>query len=139
MKSSTIRTLIAAAALAVAAGTASAQTYKAEIPMSFRAGNKVMAPGAYEIKVSVSSAGSSQVLVKNVDSGSMVFLLPHLGDYAPAAWQSAGKPVFAFECAEGHCALRTIWTGQDLLTYQFSTPHADKQLAEVLVPLTRSE
>ena len=51
MKSSTIRTMIAAAALAVAAGTASAQTYKAEIPVSFRAADKLMLPGSYEVKV----------------------------------------------------------------------------------------
>jgi hypothetical protein len=142
MKGSTMRTMIAAAALAVAAGTASAQTYKAEIPMTFRAAGTLMLPGAYEIRVRLGTAGTPQVVVRNADNGRQIVLLPTLGSNAPKAWQAAGKPVFAFECADGQCALRRIWTGNDLTTYRVPGSMAsrpEKQAAELLVTLVKSE
>ena len=140
-KSSTIRTLIAAAALAVAAGTASAQTYKAEIPLSFRAGEKLMAPGAYEIRMNLSGSGMNVTLIQNEDNGKAALLLPSRGKDAPKAWKAAGKPVIGFECLEDHCVLRTIWTGESA-TYRLGgsiTPKADREVAEVLVTLVKGE
>jgi len=133
---------IAAAALAVAAGVASAQTYKAEIPLAFRAGAKLMQPGAYDVRVSLGSTGVASVTIQNKDDNSSVILLPTYGNDAPKRWRAAGLPVFAFECVESHCLLRTLWTGTDLGTYRFPghiETGSDKQVAELLVTLVKSE
>src|SRR5258708_35623931 len=49
MTNFTTRMMIAAATLVVAAGGASAQTLKAEIPFTFRAGGVVMEAGKYTV------------------------------------------------------------------------------------------
>ena len=46
MKSMMTRWMIAAAAMTAVAGSAAAQTYKAEIPLSFQVGSKMMRPCA---------------------------------------------------------------------------------------------
>ncbi len=143
MKSSTMRLTIAAAALAVAAGTASAQIYKAEIPVTFRAGGAMMLPGAYEVRVQSGNAGIPQVFVRNLDDyKQQVVLIPTPGNDAPKAWRDAGKPVFAFECAEGRCVLRNLWTATGIATYSFPgslTPHGDNKVALLLVTLNHAE
>ena len=136
MKSSTMRTMIAAAALALAVGTASAQTYKAEIPLSFRTADKLMLPGSYEVKVNRGYSGIPMVYIHNLDDNKQVVVSPTPGKDAPKAWRAAGKPVLAFECAEGHCALRTLWNGEDTSTYAFGGsigPRSDNKVAELLV------
>ena len=45
MKNFTMNMTLAVAALTLAAGTASAQTVKAEIPFAFRVGGQIMQPG----------------------------------------------------------------------------------------------
>jgi len=142
MKSSLMRIVIAAAALAATAGVAAAQTYKAEIPLAFRAGDKLMRPGAYDVKVSLSATGAAHVTVKNTEDHTTVLLMPSYGKDAPKRWVEAGKPVFSFECADGNCVLRTLWTGSGIETYRFPgsiTPRSDKQMAELLVTLVKSE
>ena len=136
MKSSTIRTMIAAVALAVAAGTASAQTYKAEIPVRFRAADSLMLPGPYEVTLQLGLAGIPMVYIHNLDDNKRVVVAAALGKDAPMAWRAAGKPMFAFECAEGQCALRTLWNGKNISTYAFSSsigPRGDNKMAELLV------
>ena len=144
MKSSKMRMMIAAAALAVAAGVASAQTntYKAEIPLAFRAGDKLMQPGAYDVRVSLGATGIAAVTIHNMDNNTTAVAIPTYGNDAPKQWRAAGKPVFAFECAESHCMLRTLWTAKDLSTYRFPghiTTGSDKQVAELLVTLVKTE
>ncbi len=58
MKKLTTKLMIAAAALVVAAGAASAQTMKAEIPFAFRAGDKVMAAGTYRVETLSTQTGA---------------------------------------------------------------------------------
>jgi hypothetical protein len=92
--------------------------------------------------VSTGSAGIAKVTVRNADNGATAILIPTYGKDAPKGWRAAGKPVFAFECADGRCMLRTLWTGSDLATYRFPgqiTPRADKQVAELLVTLVKTE
>src|SRR5215469_18846064 len=140
MKSATMGIIIAAAALSVAAGVASAQTYKVEIPLAFRAGNTLLQPGAYDVRVSLGATGIASVTIQNKDTNSTVVVLLTYGSDAPKRWREAGKPVFAFECAESHCMLRTLWTGTDLATYKFPgqiTAGSDKQVAELLVTLVK--
>ena len=142
MKNSMMRLMIAAAALAVAAGTASAQTYNAEIPMKFRAGSTMMLPGSYAVRVSPGITGIPQIFVRNLDNQKEIILVPSTGKDAPKAWRDAGKPVFAFECVEGRCLLRSMWTGADLATYRFPgslTPHEDGKVAVMLVTLSHAD
>ncbi len=51
MKTLTMHSVVAVAALAVAAVSASAQTYKAEIPMAFHAGANALPAGTYKLDV----------------------------------------------------------------------------------------
>jgi hypothetical protein len=123
MKSSTMRLMIAAAALVVAAGTASAQTYKAEIPMAFRAAGKLMTPGSYEIRVSRNSA-TELVFVRNTDTHGGVILQAQVKADPPKEWLQAGNPKLAFACTGNACTLTRMWDGSDSYAYGFPTPKA---------------
>ncbi len=121
MKNSMVRLMIAATALVVAAGTVSAQTYKAEIPMAFRAAGKLMTPGSYEIRVSHNSA-TQLVYVRNTEANSAVMLLAQVKDDAPKEWRQAGDPKLAFACTGSACALTRMWNGSDTFVYDFPSP-----------------
>ena len=121
MKSSTARLMIAAAALVVAAGTASAQTYKAEIPMAFRAAGKLMTPGSYEIRVSRNTA-TELVFVRNVDAKSAVILVAQVKADPPKEWRKTAEPKVGFACIGGACNLSSLWDGFDISQYVFLSP-----------------
>lgn len=143
MKTLTMRSMIAVAALAVAAVSASAQTYKADIPIAFRAANKVMAPGSYILRVVKNSDGHPIFSMRNVATHRAVFLATYLGSDAPKAWQKAGDPVLSFDCLGESCALRRLWTGANAFVYQFpgrKVPAADKErMASITVMLTKGD
>ena len=136
MKNSMTRWMIAAAALAVAAGTASAQSYKADIELTFRAGHTLMNPGSYEVSL-LPGSNNSILLFKNLDTKESVMLLPSLGGDAPKEWRAKGKPIIAFQCAdEGRCVLTGMWDGTTQYQYRFPTPAArGEHVAEVIVSL----
>ncbi|HLK70276.1 MAG TPA: hypothetical protein VKU19_42895 [Bryobacteraceae bacterium] len=119
MKSSTTRWMIAAAALAVAAGSASAQTYKANIPMAFRAGNTVLAPGSYLIR-SVKNA-TPTFSVFNLETRRSVLLVANANADAPKGWREGGDPKLSFICGGEACTLQTLWSGSDPFSYRFAT------------------
>ncbi|MDR3702392.1 MAG: hypothetical protein P4L56_22280 [Candidatus Sulfopaludibacter sp.] len=123
MKSLTMRTMIAAAALVVAAGTASAQTYKAEIPMAFRAAGKLMTPGSYEIRVSRNSA-TELLYVHNTGANNGVILVAQVKTDPPKEWRDARNPKLAFACIGGACTLSRMWNGSDSFAYSFPSPKA---------------
>ncbi|HUK19106.1 MAG TPA: hypothetical protein VLW65_21945 [Bryobacteraceae bacterium] len=133
MKTAKVRYIIAAAALAVAAANASAQTYKAEIPLSFSAGQTGMLPGAYQIDVNTSEGGTVLVRLRNVDANRSIMLIAGVRSDAPKAWLAAGKPLLAFECTEGACTLGRIFDGRDTTAYNF--PHASPHRGESKVAL----
>jgi hypothetical protein len=138
MKSSMMKVMIAAAALAVVAGSASAQTYKAEIPLTFKAGNAVMAPGAYRVDV---SSDGVLLRLRNTDTHSAVVVLIQPGGDVSKAWRTSGKPVFAFSCAESSCSLTRMWNGRDSSDYRFSATGNTRgeKVAELLVTLEKAE
>lgn len=123
MKTTTMNLMIATAALAVAACSASAQTLKAEIPMSFRAAGVVMAPGSYEIR-RVSATGPEYVHVYNLQTHASVVLVSGTKSDAPKDWLHEGTPKLAFECLGDSCALRRMWNGQGTEQYVFPAPKA---------------
>ena len=121
MKTNTLRTMLAAAALVVAAGTASAQTFKAEVPIAFTVGNKTMAPGSYDVRLD-SRSGTQMVVVRNSSTHTSAVLASPVRADASKAWVAAGNPMIAFECAGGSCRLSKLWTGSGSSELHFQTP-----------------
>jgi hypothetical protein len=117
--SNVTRWMIAAAALAVVAGSATAQTYTTEIPMSFRVGNTMMLPGSYQIRIDPRDA-TKVVYVHNLKTHEMVVTSPGVKEDAPKGWVEHARPALGFECAGRTCALSRMWNGQDRFAYKFS-------------------
>ncbi len=143
MKSFTILSMIAAAALAVAAGSASAQTLTAEIPMAFSAGGRLMTPGNYDFNVETNSVGHPVLTVRNRATSRQALLFPFHGSDAPTAWRDEGSPKITLECLDGNCTLRTVWNGKDDYQYQLPAhrlrPEQKERLAVVTIGLTRTD
>jgi hypothetical protein len=139
MKKLTTKLMIATAALMAAAGSASAQTLRANIPFEFRAGDRVMAPGTYSLDYS--RLGGIQVFrLSNVHSGGTIALLPQAPVDPQKGW-SEGDPKLAFACVGGSCALAEIWTGSESHAYTF---HRSKLGGDVTadlreIPLQRNK
>ena len=140
MKNSNMRWLIAAAALAVAAGSASAQTFKAEIPLAFRAGTTQMAPGAYQIDMLKSNTNVTLARVMNLDTNKAVLVVAPADYNTAIKSKSEGKAVIDFSCSEGRCSLARLWDGRGEFTYKFATPRKhEAQVATISVPITKAE
>jgi hypothetical protein len=119
MKNSLMRTMIAVAALSVAAGTVSAQTLNVQIPMSFRVGEATMAAGDYQIRISGGNHGNYLVYVRNAATRVSTVTLPvGMGD-APKAWLKDGSPKMSFACAGEHCTLTALWNGEGASALHF--------------------
>jgi hypothetical protein len=119
MKTLTMTSMLAVAALTVAAGSAAAQTYKAEIPMSFRAYNTVMAPGSYQFSVVSSATGKPVLVIRNLSSHASAMVVTSAGSDAPKAWRAASKPVVSFACSGKTCSLNALWDGDSVSTLKF--------------------
>jgi|SRR5689334_13529801 hypothetical protein len=109
MKTFTMNLMLAAAIMTAASTTLSAQTYRAEIPFSFRASTAVLPAGTYEFR----TTGVQPILMmRNVDPAKGNVLLhlsvPH---DAPAAWRATGRASLGFACTDRGCRLREVWTG----------------------------
>lgn len=140
MKTTTTRLMIATAALAVAACSASAQTLRAEIPMSFRAAGKVMAPGTYEIRQT--NASPAYIHVYNTETHAAVTLVPGTKSDAPKTWLRDGGPRIAFECLGDSCTLRRLWNGQGTETSDFPAPKPNgnieaRQMTVITLAMTK--
>ena len=120
MKRLTI-SMVAAAIVVLAAGSASAQTLKAEIPFAFRVGNAMMAPGSYQVQLS--ATGHEHFLVfRNSDTRASAAAQFQAGD-VPKAWKARGTATIAFECSGARCSLLNMWTGSgNTMGYDFHSP-----------------
>jgi hypothetical protein len=108
---------IAAAAL-FAAGAASAQTMKADIPFAFQAGGKVMAAGTYRVDLH----GPGTTVVIRHASGEIAVM----ARYITQIEGTRGTAKLVFQCSRGNCSLEQAWpgyTGDGLL---FKTPKLDR-------------
>jgi len=117
MKSMTTKLMLTAAALAIATGVASAQTYRAEIPFSFQAGGKTMPSGDYTVKM---TDGNRRIVVfANYDSNTAAVLMSLPGPDSKKASPANGGSVLGFDCGVGRCALATLRTGstEPVLTF----------------------
>jgi len=125
MTNFTTRMMIAAATLVVAAGAASAQTMKAEIPFTFRANGAVMTAGTYRVTLDYTS-GTPILYLFNNDGGHSVLAQARVPHDVPKAWQAAGSPVLSFQCGSSLCSLSGVWSGGDRPAYNFATPKLGK-------------
>ena len=140
MKNSMTRWMIAAAALAVAAGSASAQNLKADIELTFRAGDKLMQPGNYEVSI---NQANRVVRLRNLDTNDSAVVIATYGKDAPKAWREQGKPVIAFACSQdGKCSLSHLWNGRESFEDKFPSSEkarGERSTAEVVIPMTRAD
>jgi hypothetical protein len=121
MKRLTTNLMIAAAAIAAVAGSASAQTLKADIPFTFHAGDAVLSPGTYEIKTN-SRTGAPIFILQNADTGKASMVAEHAAGDAPKAWRANGAARLAFDCGGSRCILRVLWQGGDAPAHHLSGP-----------------
>ena len=137
MTNFTKKLMLAMAACTIAAGTAAAQTYTAQIPFAFRAGKTVMAPGSYQINVS-GLAGAKSVSLYNREAGKGVMLIPS-AITGNAKDQDALK--VRFECAGPRCSLASLGVGGWVGAYVFPKPHlGPAEMARVVeIDLTRAK
>ena len=132
---------ITIATLMVAAGAASAQTMKADIPFSFRAGTTVMAAGTYQVSSVNHAVGHSSFVIRNAESRNAILLSPLAGPDNKE--RDKGNPVLTFECGAGKCALVTIWSGFGYPAYRFprlklGTDEA-AHIAVIAIPATKAD
>src|SRR5689334_12270939 len=123
MKCFTIQMTLATAALTLAAGMASAQGMKAEIPFSFRVGNQVMQPGEYRVSILSNYSGNPIVSVASVATLKRVMLAPAVRGDAPREWKAENLPKLSFLCGEGPCSISRMWMGDGSDTLDFPAPH----------------
>ena len=140
MKTSTMQWMIATAALAVAAGSASAQTLNAQIPVYFHVGKAVMTPGPYQVRTDTGS-GSEIVYLHNLATHTSVMLASSVRGDVPKSWIEEGSPRLIFECLDNSCALKRMWNGSGD-AYTFPTkkgpgPNLEARLTVVTVLATK--
>ena len=140
MRNFTTRMMIAAATVVVAAGVAQAQTMKAEIPFTFRAGDKVMAAGTYQVSDVRGQSGIPMFRIADAEARVAILLVPYAAADAKKTWQ---EPVLAFECTDSRCALVSVWTGYGTPAYAFRHPKIGKdepsRIATVVMRSGRAE
>jgi hypothetical protein len=129
--------MLAAAACTIAAGSAAAQTYQAEIPFTFRAGATTMAPGHYQISLA-GSTSAKVITVRDLDKRNSIMVQP---SGMTGEQKGAGTPKLGFECANTHCTLASLWVGGYEGAYRFHTPRlARNETARVeTIGLTRAK
>ncbi|HTS25913.1 MAG TPA: hypothetical protein VMH81_08555 [Bryobacteraceae bacterium] len=139
MTTSMTRLMIAAAALVVAAGSASAQVFKAEIPMAFTANGAVMQPGSYSIQTLGGAAPAYSL--RNLETRNTILAVAASKSDTPKAWTEAGDPKLTFVCWEDGCALTGLWDGESSATnnfnYKHSTTLASRHTEAVAVAMIR--
>src|SRR4051812_48790153 len=137
MKLTTCTLTIAAVAMLAAAGTASAQNLKAEIPFPFRAAGTRMNPGAYSVHLS-SAGGGTIVQIRNDDEGRSVLTLPRSVSLPWTATNAA--VVLRFACSDGNCELSSL-RNDDGAVYSFTTARKtpETRIATVVLRHDRTE
>ena len=117
MKNLTTKLMFAAAAL-VAAGAASAQTMKADIPFAFQAGGKVMAAGTYRVDLK-GQAGLVTILGTAREGAVIVTPITHI-----ERKENTAKLVLV--CGRGLCSLVQAWPSYSEDGLLFRTPKLDR-------------
>ena len=142
MKRLTTKWMIAAAALVVAAGSASAQNLKADIPFTFHAGSALMGPGTYAVNF-IKSNSRPYILLWNADTRQSALLAQYTASNPSKEQKAAGVPKLQFECAGARCVLRELWQGSDNSAYHFQGPKLgpgeDVHIAEIAMTRVKAD
>ncbi len=137
MKTLTTKMTIAAAALLVAAGVASAESMRAEIPFSFRAGSAEMTAGSYYVTTDLSTGGITSITLANRDTQKAARIVApmRIGDYSE--WKDT-QAKLVFQCVGSTCTLQKVWNGTPGRNFQLPTPHShDKELSAIRIVSVR--
>jgi hypothetical protein len=141
MKTLTTNLMLAAAALAIAAGSASAQTMKADIPFSFRVGNTLMSAGSYD--VNIDTGARAYFVFRNADTRQIAFVAERSTGDVRKEWKADGAPKLSFDCVGSRCALREAWSGSGALSHQFAAPSLGRdgaaRTADIVMTRSRAE
>jgi hypothetical protein len=124
MKSMTTKMMLAAAALVVATGVATAQQYRADIPFAFHAGGKTLAAGTYELKMT--AANQWMVVITNRDTLKSSLALPTTRDDGRDNPPPGGAPTLTFVCGSTRCSLVKVWSGPSNPALNFPQPRISK-------------
>jgi hypothetical protein len=124
---------LAIAALAMAAGTVSAQSMKAEIPFAFRIGKKVMQPGEYRVSRHSGSSQAPMFTLSSLDSHQAAIAVASYRGVPSKEWADAGQAKLSFLCGDGPCTLTKVWAGEgDAFTFHSAPPKdGDARVAEI--------
>jgi hypothetical protein len=129
MKRFATKTFVMTAVLAACAAGASAQSMKAEIPFTFRAGGAVLAAGTYRIDV-----GNTVVRVSNSDTRKSIAVMPRYRRDVEKSAVAGGSAKLWFSCAGSSCVLTSLWNGADASALVVGSPaSAGKEMAEMRV------
>jgi hypothetical protein len=142
MKNLLKKMMVAAAALAVVAGVASAQGLKAEVPFSFHAAGTTMPAGTYWVSSLSDMSGVPMFRLLSVADRKPVIVLSRSGVTKGKGLYSDAKLVF--RCTDGNCSLAQIWTGTAHGAYEVPTPKArtadeKASLIEIVAERTKAE
>jgi hypothetical protein len=117
MTSLRMRLTIAAAVL-FAAGAASAQTMKADIPFAFQAGGKVMEAGTYLVDL---HGPGTTVVIRHASGGTALMAM-----YITQIEGTRGTARLVFQCSRGNCSLEQAWSRYTGVGLLFMTPKLDR-------------
>jgi hypothetical protein len=127
---------LAAAALLLATGAASAQSLRADIPFAFHLGNTVLPAGTYDI--ADISHGAQPVLTLRNEHGPSALALPTSPQDPAKEWQADGRPRLAFECGET-CTLVRVWEGGGHPAYELHRPKRSDMGIRIAVIVMRTD
>jgi len=140
MKRLTTQSMFAAAVVLLAAGSASAQTLKAEIPFPFAVGSSIMTPGTYQVRVDPSGLGRYVIFQNAATKKSAIVTVS--AATPPKDWRTRGDAVVQFQAADGRYAVRQMWSGSDSRAYDFHAPksaHGDLRTAEIRMSVIKAD
>ncbi len=142
MKTLTRRLMIAAAALAAAAGSAYAQSLKADIPFTFHTAGATLSAGTYMITPTYST-GRQYLTIRNVDTGAAAMLSQYINAVASKAMEWDNTAKLTFECSKRACVLRELWKGGGAGGFLFLGPSLprgeDTHIAEVVLTSVKAD
>lgn len=90
--------------------------------MAFQVAGKTLSPGSYEVRAT--GLAITNYVVSSRKDGNAVVLIGGNPTDVPKAWRDEGSPRMTFECLDGHCSLKSLWTGQDATVQTFRSPNA---------------
>ncbi len=139
MKKMAMTSMMAAAAMAIAAGSASAQTMKADIPFTFRVAGAVMQPGTYHVQAA-QNVSARYMILRNAETGASTPVL-YAFDVPSKETEARGKAMVQFDCAGTTCVLRGLWKGAGFPMYRIAGPRLgrDAQTAQVFMTVVKTD